>query len=131
MVDLTNNIVLAVKEGRLLNTQDFIQALSYPSTVTIFTGDGTTKPLSEMTELDQIQHYYQAGFPYYYYYVTHPDGIYTMGARLKQYFLPDSWYEIFSPSPKATILFYVKLFFIASWVILGSLILVKRYYDRR
>lgn len=131
MVDLTNNIVLAVKEGRLLTTQDFIQALPHPNTVSVYTGDGITKNLHEMPELAQIRDYYQAGFSYYYYHVSHPDAIYTTGSRLKRYFLPDSWYEIFSPLPKAPVLFYVKLFFIVSWVILGSLILVKRYYDRR
>lgn len=130
MVDLTNNIQLASKEDRLLNAQDFVRSLRQPASVSVLTGNGTIKLLDQMEEWPAIRDYYQAGFPFFYYHTTHLGAVYTTEARLKRYFLPDSWYEIYSPSPRVALWFYVKLFFIATWVILGSLILVKLYHDR-
>lgn len=131
MVDLTNNILLVQKDGRLLNTQDFVQSLSQPETVMVLTGDSMVNPLIKIANWPQIRQYYQEKFPFQYYHVTYPDAVYSPNAKVRRYFLPDSWYEIFTPSSKVAVLFYVKLIFVAIWVVLGSLILVKRYYDRR
>ena len=129
MIDVTNNILLASKNNRFLNTQDFVAGLSQPELLTVLTADGILQPISQMKELTAIQDYYKKEFPYYYYHITHAKTVYKGSAKIRRYFLPASWYEIFSPVKRFAYLFYIKLVFIVLWIILGSLILLKRIHD--
>lgn len=130
MVDLTHDVVRAEKNGRLLNTIDFVHALARPDSVIIFTGGGQKIPLHQFSQLSSIRSYYGNDFDYYFYHTTHSDVAYRSIDKIKRYFLPDSWYEIYTAKPDSNVAFYVKLGLIVGWLILGSLILVKRFHDR-
>ena len=130
MVDLTGNIVLASKANRLLNVQEFIGALSHPEVVSVLTGNGEWVPLNQMKEWSFIKKYYQPAYSCYYYHLTKASVVYSTTARIKRYFLPESWYEVYSKEKRFPVLFCIKLFFIVAWLITGSLPLVKGIYDR-
>lgn len=130
MVDLTHDILFAEKNGTILNTVDFLNALETPDSVTIFTGSNESILLSQFVQLPTIRSYYGKNFDFYYYHTTHSSIAYRPADKVKRYFLPDSWYEIYTAKPNSNVLFYVKLVFIVGWLILGSLILVKRFHDR-
>jgi len=130
MVDLTHDILFAEKNGKLLNTVDFLNALEAPDSVRVFTSSNEPIPLSQFAQISSIRSYYDKNFEYYYYHTTHLQIAYRPIEKVKRYFLPDSWYEIYSLKANSNVPFYVKLFFIVGWLILGSLILVKRFHDR-
>jgi len=129
MIDLSHDIVLAQKTGKPLNTIAFLDALKTPDSIEVLTGSGEFKPLTQLPGFESVHNYYRKEFDYFYYHNTHLAIVYSPAAKFKRYFLPDSWYEIYSFNSKSNWPFYVKLVFMVTWLILVSLILIKRFHD--
>lgn len=126
MVDLTNNILFAEKNGKLLNTQDFVSDRLAPAFLSILTaGTLQLQSFSLFEQKSSVNSYYKTAYPFYYYHQTDTKIVYRPSAKLKRYFLPDYWYEIFSPTKKTTTLFYAKAFFAVLWLILLTLVILK------
>ncbi len=128
MVDVTNNIVRAEKSGQPLNTQDFVKAIGQPGSIALLSaGTMERKSLSAFEQSGGVNAYYNAAYPFYYYHLTQPSEVYKPVEKLKRYFLPYYWYEIFSLEPKNNAFFWAKLFFAALWLILAGAMLTKKF----
>ncbi|HVF96863.1 MAG TPA: hypothetical protein VM871_06070 [Flavisolibacter sp.] len=126
MVDVTNNTAAAALNDKLLNTQDFVKALQAPASLLILTaGDTTWSSYTKFKNKNATDQYYQNRYAYHYYNATQPAVLYRPAAKLKRYFLPDYWYEIYSPTGKTNILFYGKLFLAVLWLTLAGTIIFK------
>ncbi|HEX8315287.1 MAG TPA: hypothetical protein VF609_09850 [Flavisolibacter sp.] len=130
MVDLTSAILLATRNEKLLNVQDFLANLQNPDSLKIIpAGAQATQLFSGFPFNASVKSYYRREYPVYYYHITHTPTVYTGSAKLKRFFLPVYWYEIFSADNKIPFLFCIKLIVVGIWIVLGGLILVKRFHD--
>lgn len=127
LVDLTANVAGAEADGQLLNTQNFVKALAKPSGLYIISaGNGQRRPCSAEQKA-VLESYYRPAYPFVYYHLTQPGLLYRPLEKIKRYFLPHYWYEIFSPEGKSNVLFWAKPFFAALWLILAGLLFLKRF----
>lgn len=128
MVDITNNLLRAEGGNRILNTQDFVEALAKPdSLVVLSAGLMERKRFPGFEQNSGVTNYYNAAFPFYYYHLTQAAIIYRPLEKIKRYILPVYWYEIFSSRPKGNLLFWTKPFFAVLWLLLGCLWQLRKY----
>lgn len=128
MVDVTSNTAAVSVNDRLANSQDFVQALNKPASVAVLVAESKTwQPLDQFSFRNQMRSYYQQRHPFYYYHVTQPSVVYSTAAKVKRYFLPHYWYEIYSTAPKSNLLFYGKLILTLLWLILAGTIVFKLF----
>lgn len=125
MVDVTNNIASVERGIGLLNAQDFITA-AFKAPLLIRTAFALqAEPVDSFEQSHGLRNYYNAAYPFYYYHSPHTAIVYGTTAKLKRYFLPDYWYEVFSPQRRNNFLFWVKPFLAALWLILAGTIVFK------
>ena len=125
MIDLTSGILLVEKNKRLLNFQEFLSA-AYQTTV-VDAINFEKKSFNRVVYKNDVVKYYSKEYPTYYYHVTNLERAYTPSEKIKRYFFPGYWCEIYSNTRHIPWLFYLKLIFIAGWLVVGSLILFKRF----
>ncbi len=121
MVDLTHNLLAVMdSSGSFLNAAAFTRLLergskleawkAYPYSVRIERLDTGTAP-------GAVRSYYQSRYPVYYYHRTDNAKAYGTANKLKQYFLPLSWYDILTPERKTNALFYLKEALVLLWLL--------------
>ena len=131
LVDLTMGILYAEANGSLLNAQDFLTCLESNRPITVTRAESLEKQLlSAFAKKNAVSGYYNSAYPFFYYHTTSTNSVYTTASKIKRYFLPEHWYEIYSKTKKIPIFFYVKLSVLLIWLILGSIIIFKHFHDR-
>ena len=124
MVDVTNNIASAEQGNKQMNAQDFVAAFEKKTAFTVRpAGTLQQKPFTDVG----LKEYYSSAYPFYYYHAPHLSLVYRTQEKIKRYFLPAYWMEIYTTQPRGNFLFYAKLFFIGLWLILAGTIVFKRF----
>lgn len=132
MVDLTNNLLQVERGNRACNAQDFVAALATPDSLAVLSaGSMDRESFAGVEQNKAVKGYYNGAFPFYYYHLTQPATVYRPVEKLKRYFLPAYWYEIFSAQSKDNLLFWAKPFFAALWLFLGCLWAIKNTKNDR
>jgi len=118
MVDLTHNqLLIKNSDNRFLNLIDFRNALKQGKTLFALRASRDSvagHPLNPDT--GYIENYYKKESPLLYYHEVDLNKVYSGNAKIKRYFFPVSWYEMYSGHPSFELLFYVKQLFILLWL---------------
>ena len=95
-----------------------ISALQSGDTVTLHQVDPVASP---------ILNYYKPDHPHYYYHRVDNEKAYATPNKIKQYFLPVSWYDIYDNNgDKSNLSFYLKQVFILLWLISFFVFILSR-----
>ena len=128
MVDVTNNLIGVEKNNTGLNMQDFVKAVAQKDSLFVLSAETMEyQPFKNVAQRGGLMAYYKSGYPFYYYHLTQPAVVYRPVEKLKRYFLPDNWYEIFSLQPQSNLLFWAKPVFAGLWLLLASLMAIKKF----
>lgn len=126
MVDVTNNLLWAKEDGRLLNAQEYSRAIASPKSLVVQTANSAApQPFAGFEHTRGTKNYYRPDYPFLYYHAPHLNLVYAPAEKWKRYLLPVYWYEIFSPVEKGNFLFWLKPVFLALWLILAGTTLLK------
>lgn len=113
LIDLTYNIPgIRGKNDSLLNFQELKQALKQNQDLTIFRNSGPV-----VLDRHKIFHHYLNDYPAYYYYRVNNEKVYSTMDKVKRYFLPVSWYEIYKENPGVNLVFYLKPVLFVLWIV--------------
>jgi hypothetical protein len=127
LIDLTNNQLLIQDEKKnFLNLLDFKKKLeqSYPVLVWKTNNDSIQKEPLDCSS-SYITTYYLKNNPLIYYYRTDNDKVYQLQNKIKRYFLPITWNEIFDTNTH-TNLFFIKAALLILWVISLCFFLIRK-----
>ncbi|MBB1282930.1 transglutaminase domain-containing protein [Flavisolibacter sp. BT320] len=123
--DAMNNLcLLKNSSGKYLNLIDFIKAFdSAAQNPYSQMGSGWSSLLSEN---HIYRTYYSLQSILYYYHDFDKEAVYSLSEKLKRYFLPVSWYKVYSKRDKVSFLFFCKSALFLSWIVLLLLIIQKK-----
>lgn len=119
MTDATNNLLLVKnKNGEPLNLVSFRDSLRKKSRlIAIQSTPGSTKTIEFEVNSSTIPVQYMADDPLYYYRHIDNNEVYKPLNKIKRYFLPTSWYEIYDNNTKhRNIAFYLKEILFLLWI---------------
>jgi hypothetical protein len=127
MVDPTNNLLLVSNEQNVyLNLQTFKGSIKKTQPLTWqVVGDSVRQNKIDMNA-SYIRNYYSMDYPSYYYHRIDNQKAYATSNKIKQYFLPVSWYDIYDNKAKGNAAFYLKLVFILFWLISFFVFILSR-----
>ena len=128
MVDVTNNILLTRNsEGKFLDLIQFKEALEKNKPLSSLKADtGSGRQMTALS-LQNVPAQYFSGYPIYYYHRVNNQKVYSAGEKLKRYFLPVSWYDIFDENKKhSNLAFYLKEILIFLWLVCLGIFLFSR-----
>lgn len=115
----------AIKDerGNYLNLVDFIKAVD---------GPGKRNGLLTGTEGKQVSStYYRNSSILYFFHDFDKEKVYSLPEKLLRYFLPVSWYEVYTTEPGSNSLFYAKLTLFVCWLLCLVLFLTMPAESRR
>ena len=119
--DAMNNLFLLKNDqGKYLNLVDFIDAVNRTAGKI---GQGLAQQLKGL-EINPT--YYSSQSELYYYHDFDKDKVYSFRAKLRRYFLPVSWYEIYGQQQGSPVLFYGKLLLLLCWIVLVLVMVTRR-----
>jgi hypothetical protein len=127
MIDVTSNQLLTKnKDGQFLNFLKYKEALkkNFPLFKLAISKDSVEEKKIDTSDIN-LKQYFKTDHPVYYYYRVNDKKIYTTVSKIKRYFLPDSWYELYDNNEHSNILFYAKLLFFILWFIALLLAIFK------
>jgi hypothetical protein len=132
LVDLTTNQLLLQDEKKnFLNLLDFKKNLEQSSPVLVWKANNDSIQQEQLDfSSSYITTYYLKNNPLIYYYQTDNNKVYQLHNKIKRYFFPITWYEIFETNDH-TNLFFIKGLLIILWVIFISLFLINRKNSSR
>lgn len=118
MVDLTNNLLMVTGYPTTpLNLLQFTAALKDSPNLYACRTHDTDGIIAPLRGREALLNYYNPSYPLYYYHRTDNAKAYSTGNKLKQYFLPLSWYDILTPERKTNALFYLKEALVLVWLL--------------
>ena len=117
MVDPTNNMLKLQSGEKILNLRTFKESLDKKLTVSVSHGSDSLRENLLDPQASHILNYYKPEHPHYYYHRIDNEKAFSTSNKIKQYFLPVSWYEIYKPAGVHNLPFYVKQIFILLWLI--------------
>jgi hypothetical protein len=127
LVDITNGQLLVSKDEKFLNLLSFKKTLKTENPEIIFhPGQKFTDSNLLSPSSAYILKYYLPDYPVYYYHSVDNKKAYSTNNKIKAYFLPVSWYEIWDPANKGNLAFYLKEVFIFLWLISFFVFMVSR-----
>ncbi|MDB5250929.1 MAG: hypothetical protein JWP27_98 [Flaviaesturariibacter sp.] len=110
LVDLSNNQLAARRDGKLLTALEFRRAVQTQMAVTVDrSGPAGTRPEPLDKGARYIRSYYTRRVPYFYYHTLNLESTYSLKNKLERYFLPVSWYEIYTETPGSNAWFFARL----------------------
>lgn len=111
MIDLTNNFI-PEKKNEPIDLVAFKQFLAQGKGVAVL-------PLSNSQQLSRqgAPKQYLGNHPIYYYHYVNDKKAYSTSNKIKCYFLPVSWYDIFDDNRHSNFTFYLKQIFSLLWVV--------------
>jgi hypothetical protein len=110
LVDLSNNQLSARLDDRALTALEFRRAVQSRQAITVSRGGAggiRTEPLNG--DAGYVRTYYARQVPYFYYHTLDLEAVYSPRNKLARYFLPVSWYEIYTETPGSNAPFYARL----------------------
>ncbi|MDQ3844481.1 MAG: hypothetical protein M3342_10775 [Bacteroidota bacterium] len=125
MIDVMNNL-LSVKSvnGQLLNLVDFMGMVNKPSPLFAIKAASDSLAIGPIdSNADYLKRYYKKQNPIHYYFRADTRQIYSFSSKLRRYFLPVSWYNIYDKNGQSNALFYLKLFCFVVWLALLPIVL--------
>lgn len=126
-IDLTYNyLIFKDDSGKMLNTLDIINIISNNKSLTVNQVYFDTLVSNKLSgNLLKWEQYLRAKPDIYYYKETNPSTIYAAKEKIKRYILPNSYYVIFSVTRHNNIWFYIRAFFIYSFISLFLYLIYK------
>ena len=112
MVDITTNIILAQHGNSYLDLILFKKLAAKKEALYAVRANDSTKE-----KLNVIPHQYLSNAPIYYYHRIADKKPYATINKIKRYFLPVSWYNIFDDKKRSNLAFYLKEVFSFLWLI--------------
>lgn len=112
MVDVTTNIILVQHQNQFLDLISFEELAAKKEPIYAFRAKNNF-----IEKLNVIPHQYLSNVPIYYYHRTAGKKVYTAANKIKRYFLPVSWYNIFDDKKRSNLAFYLKAVFSFLWLI--------------
>jgi hypothetical protein len=127
LLDITNGQLLVSKEEKFMNLLSFKKALKTENPqIEFYSGQKLTDNHNLSVSSAYISRFYLPDHPVYYYHSVDNKKAYSTSNKIKAYFLPVSWYEIWDPSNKGNQAFYLKEVFIFLWLISFFVFMVSR-----
>ena len=117
MTDPTNNMIQLRNREKILNLQTFKESLDKNLPVTVTYGSDSLIETLLDPGASHIVNYYKPEHPHYYYHRIDNEKAFSTINKVKQYFLPVSWFEIYKRDGVNNQAFYVKQVFILLWLI--------------
>jgi hypothetical protein len=135
LTDATFNILSAYSDNnQYLNLQNFRQKLNAGENILRLASINNHDSVVSLDKnLSFIASYYKPDKDYYYYHTTDLNSVYTFKEKLKRYFLPFSWYDLYKEGDAGNGAFYLKQVFFLLWIVsflLTVWLLLKGVYDR-
>lgn len=122
MIDLTNNFMVKKNAENFLALLDFKRSLSGKELLYSHALVGSPKALFDQ---QSIPKQYLRDHPLYYYHYINAKKAYSTTNKIKRYFLPVSWYDIFEDKKHSNFTFYLKQIFSLLWVVSLLVVLVS------
>jgi hypothetical protein len=133
LTDATYNIISALNNNQYLNLQNFRQKLNNGESILRLASINNKDSIITLDKnLPFIIAYYKPDRDYYYYHTIDLASVYTFREKLKRYFLPFSWYDLYKENKKSNGAFYLRQVFFILWIVslLTTGLLLKGFYDR-
>lgn len=129
MTDVTFNTLLAQDhEGQLLNARAFYEKVNSNEEIYRWSQDSNGLMRNRLNKnLPFIQRYFRKDCPYYYYNHTDLKQAYRPSEKVKRFFLPVSWYEIYSTNQQSNLPFWVKIGCIIAWLCCLGLFITRHF----
>ncbi|HEX7847146.1 MAG TPA: transglutaminase domain-containing protein [Chitinophagaceae bacterium] len=122
MVDLTHNLLGVENEKQEpLHVIGLLEKKSIASPFLAYRSvDDSITRYSFTAQQFPGSNYFQKEFSLYYYKRINLEKVYSTSEKIKRYVLPQSWYSIYEPAGGTgnNLLYFIKLFFICSWLII-------------
>lgn len=117
MVDITNNL-LSIRNfnGAFLDLVAVRDSVASKSELSIYRSRERA-PEKVQLNAGELPSYYQQKWPLYYHHRISNEAVYSFKEKIKRYFLPTSWYEIFDDKGGDNALFQVKRVLFALWLL--------------
>lgn len=126
MVDPTNNLLKLQSGEKILNLRTFKEALNKNEHVTVSYEDRWMGSLRVSPQSNYVMKYYKPDHPHFYYHRIDNEKAFSTSNKIKHYFLPVSWYEIYKTEGDNNLAFYVKQSFILLWLISFFVFIISR-----
>lgn len=127
MTDIYNDILFAESvNGHLLNAQTFRKEVnsSNPIRILAFTDSSYKRTLLQKNQ-EAVLAYHTKANPYYYYLTTNLPEVYSTLNKVKRYISSDSWFYIYDDVQPGNNKHYLKLGFLAGWLLLGIMVSIS------
>jgi len=127
LIDLTNNqLLLQDQEKNYLNLLDFKKKIKQITPVLVWQVKNDSVKINQLDySASFINTYYLKNNPLFYYYQTDNIKVYQLKNKIKRYFLPVTWYEIYDIHPHKNFFFIKELIFLL-WLILLCFLLLRK-----
>lgn len=130
MVDLTHKIIAATdSSGNYLNTVDIknIYRNEQSRNVNILYVKNNASAIVAPADSVNTEWKFYLGDESIlrYYHLIYLEKVYKTTEKLKRYFLPDAWYEIYAAEKKSNTLFFTRSFITLIWLLLSIFIFLK------
>lgn len=131
LIDLTTNVFGINKNEQSFGLMD-IQQKMVPQNFQIGYSDSNSRIQYDASgkRLTALKSYINSADQFYYYYNIDLKKVYTTTDKIKRYFLPSSWYELFSTVRTGNTLFFLKLLVFSLWCINSITLIFRILYDR-
>ncbi len=117
MVDLTNNLLaLRNRNGAFLDLPAVQDSASVKAKISVYRSI-EQDAVSDLVNAAELPDYYQQKWPLHYHHRISNESIYRFNEKIKRYFVPSSWYEIFDDKGGNNDLFQVKRVLFALWLL--------------
>ncbi len=118
MVDVTfNQLLTKNKTNRFISLVDFRNLLIKGEPLFELKASEDTVIIKKIDTTDQyIKNYYKKEKPICYYHEVNLKKVYNSFSRIKRYFLPVSWYDVYDRNKGSNLPFYIKQFFLLIWL---------------
>lgn len=127
MADITNNLLgISTPDGKFLNVISFKDSLKAMPELNVTQSTATDSLGTNSIHSLKIPVQYIAEDPVSFYHYTNNFKSYSAAEKLKRYFLPVSWYEIYEPKNRGNLLFCLKEILIFLWLVSFFVFLFSR-----
>lgn len=120
MVDVTTNMILVQHQNKFLDLISFEELAAKNEAIYALRSKNNS-----IEKLAVIPHQYLSNAPIYYYQRTAYKTVFATASKIKRYFLPVSWYNIFDDKKRSNLAFYLKEVFSFLWLILFFVLLFR------
>ncbi|MCU7548060.1 transglutaminase-like domain-containing protein [Chitinophagaceae bacterium LB-8] len=130
MVDITNNILISeTRQNGYLNFVDFHNKVNSFQEISLVSSTNNKIGKSLLDKNNSfVTTYFKDNDQYYFYHHINLKKAYKSTEKIKRYFFPMYWYEIFSENQSTNLLFFVKLIFVFAWLLSLIYLLKTLFY---